>query len=132
MFSSIKKIFKNFQGNQSNKAIIIDPKLDCILQFIKMEDNRYRIEFFISELNEWWIIPSQRVYKFGTWSFDQKGSYGINNSDYMLVEYDLIDIVRKKFKTFGDIQLFFDKINKEFVEYQEYLNERQQYPMIVT
>ncbi len=103
-------------SKRSLKPVDLDEP--CHLKFDKNEYNQYEVSFFNPIKNSYWAIPSGYAGIHAPWSFHSKGSYGAYSLERYTCSYHAIDDVRNQFSTLRDIQRVFDRMNREYKEFQ--------------
>lgn len=110
---------------------MIDLKQETKLRFVKKDYGKYEIQFQHPEKQEWWALPDSTAAIHAKWSFEKKGSYGSYNLHTFKIEPNSIDWYRTEFKTLGDIQRWFDKMNEKYESFKRYVAAQNAMPDII-
>jgi hypothetical protein len=97
----------------SPKKREINLKEDSILRFDKIEYDSYRISFYNPLKDAWWELPKSSAWVYGEWSFNKRPRRRGFNSCGQECRFENIHSNRYHYRTLGDIQRQFDKINRE-------------------
>jgi len=103
----------------------------CKLRFQKDDYSTYCISFYNPVLKSWWILPKEDVSIHGRWTLLNKGSYGAYDIGILQCEYSEVQHYKNKFKTIGDIKIYFDEMNKKYDEWLDRRKKDNELPSII-
>lgn len=104
------------------------------LKFFRNESKKYNIAFYHPLYRSWWLLPEDHinVWIHSPWSLLNQGDYGAYELFILSCEVEDVVEYKNKFKTFRDIQKYFDGISeKHFAEVQKQIEKEKKYPPII-
>lgn len=105
--------------NKSKVAKELDLTQTVKIRFVKCEYGEYEIQFLNPVYDSWWTLPGGYAGIHAKWSFYNKGSYGAYSLErYTVPRYRNVEDYRSQFQTLADIQRWFDKMNRDYEDFQ--------------
>jgi len=110
-----------------------DADFEIQLRFVKVNGryDQYEVQFWNPLKGEWWTLPDRDAAIHQPWALERKGSYGAYDLYTMQVPEGSIEFVKMRYKTLGNVQSYFDELNRRFRIYQERQRAEEQKPRII-